>query len=258
VGAADGRLAFAADADVLDTGGRTMQLIAPAHPDGRHMVDRLAVRDMLPVIVSIAPFGMLVGVSVGALATHPAGALFGSLLIYGGSAQLAATTLLDTGGGLLAILGSVVAIQARLLLYGAGLEPLFRDQPALFRWLAPATIVDQTYASALARQDTFGTATRFRRYWWSAGGVLGVGWLAAIGAGMGLGPVLPASSPMSIAVPAVFVGLLVPRLTSRPAVAAAVAGAVTAAAAATLPNGLGLLLGVAAGAAAGSIAENHR
>jgi predicted branched-subunit amino acid permease len=232
-----------------------MQRIAPAHPGRRHIVDRLAVRDMLPVIVSIAPFGMLVGVSVGALATNPAGALLGSLVIYGGSAQLAATTLLDAGGGLLAILGSVIVIQARLLLYGAGLEPLFRDQPALFRWVAPATIVDQTYASALARQAELGTPTRFRRYWWSAGGVLGIGWLAAIGAGMALGPVLPASSPMAIAVPAVFVGLLVPRLTDRPAVAAALAGAVTAAAAAGLPNGLGLLLGVAAGAVAGSVAQ---
>jgi predicted branched-subunit amino acid permease/RimJ/RimL family protein N-acetyltransferase len=217
-----------------------------------------AVADILPVIASTAPFGMLVGVSTGALPIDPVAALTGSLLVYGGSAQLAATTLLDAGAGVATVLLAVLVVQARLLLYGAALEPAFREQPALFRWLAPVTIVDQTYAVATSRGSELADPARFRRYWLTAGLLLGLGWLAAVGVGIALGPVLPVDSPLSIAIPATFTSLLVPRLVNRPAVAGAATAALVTALASPLPHGLGLLLGVAAGVTAASLTPRRK
>ena len=100
--------------------------------------------------------------------------LIGGAAIYGGSAQLAAVTLLDRGLGLLAVVLTTAVVNARLLLYSAALGDRFRSQPRLFRWLAPHFIIDQTYLMALSRPTLEGTG--FRRYWgwlgepcWSSG-----------------------------------------------------------------------------------------
>jgi predicted branched-subunit amino acid permease len=219
----------------------------------RLAVDVRATGDILPVVGSLVPFGMLLGVAMGPLAIHPAGALLGTTLIYGGSAQLTLATLVEDGASAAATLAAVLIIQARLLVYGAALEPRFRDQPAPFRWLAPIMIVDQTYALAAARDADLATPAAFRRYWWTLCGLLTLGWLGAVGAGMVLGPVIPTTSPLRIAIPALFVGILAPRLISSPAVAAALTAAAVAALCAGLPNSMGLIIGIVAGAVAGSI-----
>jgi predicted branched-subunit amino acid permease len=230
--------------------GTTFPLRLPLR--SRLPFDARAAGDILPVVGSLVPFGMLLGVAMGPLAIHPAGALLGTTLIYGGSAQLTLATLVEAGASTAATLTAVVIIQARLVVYGAALEPRFREQPRLFRWLAPIMIVDQTYALAAARDAELSTPAAFRRYWWTMCGLLTLGWLGAVGAGMVLGPVIPTTSPLRIAIPALFVGILAPRLTSSPAAAAALTAAAVAALCAGLPNSVGLIIGIVAGAAAGS------
>jgi predicted branched-subunit amino acid permease len=218
-------------------------------------VDARAAGDILPVIGSLVPFGMLLGVVMGPLAIHPAGVLVGTTLIYGGSAQFTLATLVEGGASIAGTLAAVLIIQTRLLVYGAALEPRFHGQPALFRWFAPIMIVDQTFALAAARDLDLPTPEAFRRYWWSMCGLLTLGWLGAVGVGMVLGPVIPVTSPLRIAIPALFVGILAPRLISSPAVAAAVTAAAVAALCAGLPNSMGLIIGIIAGAMAGSIVQ---
>ncbi|HUH07066.1 MAG TPA: AzlC family ABC transporter permease [Egibacteraceae bacterium] len=217
----------------------TRRLAGALDPDG--------VRDILPIVVSVIPFAAVIGVTIAQLDTVPAwvGILSGPL-IYAGTAQLAALTLFDSGAGVAAVLGAVAVINARLTMYGAAMEPLFRQQPAWFRWLAPHFLVDQTYAIAEARPQ-LRDPRRFRRYWLTAGLVLGVAWTATMAAAVLLGPVLPAASPLDFAATATFVGLLVPRLRQRvarrPALIAAVVGLLVA----SMPNGIGLLIAAAAG-----------
>lgn len=211
------------------------------------VLDRDALRDITPVVVSVAPFAAIIGVTI-AQATHvPAWAgLLAGPLIYAGSSQLAALTLLDAGAGVATVLATVAIINARLSMYGAVIEPHFRSQPAWFRWLAPHFLVDQTYAIATARTD-LDDPRRFRRYWATAGIALGVGWTGAMALAVLLGPVIPADSPLTFAATAVFVGLLVPRLRARVARRPAAIAAVVAVIAAPLPHGLGLLVGALAG-----------
>lgn len=72
-------------------------------------IDVQALHDMTPIVVSILPFGMLVGVSIGRLGLAPVAALLDTFLIYSGSAQLAATSLLEAGGSLAAVLTAVLS-----------------------------------------------------------------------------------------------------------------------------------------------------
>jgi predicted branched-subunit amino acid permease len=215
-----------------------------------------AVRDIAPVVVSVAPFAVLLGVTMAELGLSASTGLAGSALIYGGSAQLAALSLLGVGATSATVVAAAAVVNARLLLYSAVLEPRFRGQPRWFRWLAPHFIVDQTFALASGRVD-LADPKRFRGYWLTSGLVLGAGWLAAIGAGLGIGPALPAATPLDLAPTALLVGLLVPKLTSRPAVLAAVVAAATAALAGPLPHNLGLLVGAIAGLAGAAAADRR-
>jgi predicted branched-subunit amino acid permease len=212
----------------------------------RDLPDRDAVRDVLPLGASLVPFAAVIGVTISQASQVPVwvGMLAGPL-IYGGSAQLATLTLSDAGAGLLTVLGTVLVINARLMMYGAAIEPRFRGQPPWFRWLAPHFLVDQTYTLANERPQLTGAA--FRRYWGTVGVVLGAVWIGTMYLAVALGPVVPAGSPLTFAATAVFVAMLVPRLRGPAARRPAAIAAVVALVASPLPHGLGLLLGALCG-----------
>lgn len=212
-------------------------------------LDHDALRDIAPVLVSIAPFAMLVGVTMSELSIGGGLGVTASGLIFAGSAQMGALTLLGSGAGVLAVLATVAAINARLMMYAAALEPRFRNQPAWFRWFGPHLLVDQTYVLASSRPE-LAEPRRFRRYWLTMGTALAAVWLGTISAGLALGPILPADSPLGFAPTAVIIGLLVPKLTDRRAIRAAVVAALVAGIGSGLPNGLGLLAGAVCGVAA--------
>jgi predicted branched-subunit amino acid permease len=209
-------------------------------------LDRDAVRDVLPVAISLVPFAAVIGVTISQASLVPVwvGMLAGPLL-YGGSAQLAALTLSDAGAGLVTVVGTVLVINARLVMYGAAIEPRFRGQPRWFRWLAPHFLVDQTYTLANERPELSGPA--FRRYWGTVGLILGAVWIGAMYLAVALGPVVPTDSPLTFAATAVFVALLVPRLRQHAARRPAAIAAVVALVASPLPHGLGLLVGALCG-----------
>lgn len=224
------------------------------HLTRRPRLDPAAVRDIAPVVLGLLPFGTVVGVAVHDAGVAPAPGLATSALLYGGTANIAALTLIGAGAGPAAVLLAVIVVNARLLVYGAGLEPRFRDQPAWFRWLGPQLIVDQSFAAATSRPDLADPA-RFRHYWLTTGAVIGAGWCSAIAGGLVLGPVLPPGTPLDIAAPATMAVLLAPRLTTRPGAAAAIAAAVVAALSAGLPHHAGLFPAALAGLVAGAVTD---
>lgn len=218
-------------------------------------IDLVALRDVAPILVSLVPFGTAIGVALNELVIPSPLGVGASGMIYAGSAQLAAMDLLAGGAGLTTVLLTIVVINARLLMYGAALEPMFRDQPAWFRWLAPQFIIDQSYALAMNRPESVGGRRGFRRYWLTVGSAIGVVWLGAIGTSLAVAPVVDAESPLSFAGPALFIGLLAPLLGERRALVAAGGAALVATFMSNLPNGLGLLAGILAGIASGSLAD---
>jgi predicted branched-subunit amino acid permease len=227
--------------------------LAPA-PAGR--IDRDALCDAWPVLLGIAPFGLLIGVTIAHTGLGAALGLGSAAAMFGGGAHFAALTLLANGAGPAGVLGAVVVINARLALYAAALQPRFRDQPAWFRWLAPHLLVDQTYALTTARPELDDPA-RFRRYWLTAGAAFAIVWLGSHVVGLLLADMLPDHSPLDIAAPALFVGLLMPQLRRAEPIVAATVGAGVAAAASPLPQGAGLILGALAGIAAAALTDRH-
>jgi predicted branched-subunit amino acid permease len=219
---------------------------------------RTAIADIAPVVLGVLPLGMVVGVAVHETSVGAGPGLFTSWLMFGGVANLTALALTGSGAGLLAVVGAVALVNARFAVYGAALEPRFRHQPSWFRWLAPHMLVDQTFAAAAAH-DELRDDTWFRRWWLTAGAVLGAGWCIAVTAGIVLGPVLPAESPLAIAAPACLVALLVPRLKRSSAKASAgVAALVAVAGDGLLPYHAVIPVAILAGLVAGALTERLR
>ncbi|HUG83467.1 MAG TPA: AzlC family ABC transporter permease, partial [Euzebya sp.] len=122
-----------------------------------------AVRDILPIAASVLPFGTVVGATLVQADVVGVPGLAGTALLYAGSAQLATLSVLIAGGGPAAAVLAGAIVNSRLLLYSAGMSTRFQGQPPWFRWLAPLTTVDQTFALAMAADDLDRPA--FRRYW---------------------------------------------------------------------------------------------
>jgi predicted branched-subunit amino acid permease len=165
--------------------------------------------------------------------------------VYGGSAQLTTTTLLAHGTALLLAVASGLVVNLRLLLYSAAMGHRFAGHGRAFRWLAPHLMIDQTFLMAETRPELVGR--EFRRYWTALGLLVLAVWTTAVLAGTLLGPALPTLPHLPLVCTAMFLGLLVPRLTARPALAAAAAGAACAALVTPFAPALGIVAGATAG-----------
>ena len=70
-----------------------------------------------------------------------------SNVVYGGSAHLATLRTLDASGPVLAVVVGIL-VNARLLVYSAGLARSWPEQPRWFRLVAAPLIIDPTFAVA--------------------------------------------------------------------------------------------------------------
>lgn len=209
---------------------------------------------MLPLLAAYVPFALVVGSVVAAHGSRVAG-WAGSVLIFGGSAHLAAIRTLDTAGPVAAVLTGLL-VNARVLVYSAALARRWRGQPRWFRVAAAGLIIDPTWAAAEhdAAQST--DPRRQRHFFLAAGLTLGAGWSAAIALGALMGTRLDGLD-LDIAIPLCLLGLIGPALRADGARPVIVAAASVALLTAGWPDGTGLFAAVAAGCAAG-LASDRR
>jgi predicted branched-subunit amino acid permease len=242
--------------------------VAPVAPapsatgtSARRAADRRAVLDgvraMLPLLLGVAPFGLVIGVTVAELGVpHLAGWSLG-WLVYAGSAQLAAVGLLASSASAVVVVASVVVINLRLALYSAAMAPHWRGTSPLFRLVASYLLIDPSFA--VGSQSYDGSRPKRQAHLHYLGGalILWVGWLVVVGVGVTAGAALPSQLRLDSIGPLYIVGLVV--LAARTTVVkVAVAVAVVAALLASLlPLHLGPAVGMVAGLLAGSLMQKR-
>jgi 4-azaleucine resistance transporter AzlC len=223
-------------------------------------VDRAAARqgvvDALPLFVPAIPFGLVIGLAITEAGMNPFVGWSSSWLIFAGAAQLTLITLLGGGVAVAAAISTALVVNARHLMYSVALAPTFQKQPRWFRWLGPYFLIDQVFALTTIRPEE--DPDRFRSHYLAAGLTFWVLWMAVVGLGLLIGPVVPEEWNLEFAIPILFIGLLVVGTETWPEVIAALAGAAVTYLVAGLPNRTGLLVGAVAGVAAGTIAERIR
>ena len=215
------------------------------------------LRASLPLLVAVAPFGLVTGVAMAAAGIPPLQAMAMSVLVYAGAAMLAATQLIADGApALIAVLAAFI-VNLRLLMYSASLRPYFGGEPLVRRLVVSYALVDNPYALFLQRYGTHPAAAGKFDYFVGLSIPVWIIWQATVAAGLLVGAQLPAAWKLDFAAPLAFVAMTIPLLRDKPMVAAAVAAGATAVMAYSLPLRLGLALAAVVGIAIGVLAEKY-
>ncbi len=223
------------------------------------------IRDELPIVLGVVPFGMIYGAVAVSAGMPAAVAQAASAIIFAGSAQFLTAQLVGTGAPVAVIILSACVVNLRHLLYSASMAPFLQDRRPLWRWGLGYLLTDEAYAVAITSFRTRQTSglPRPERHWYllGAGLTLWFSWQASTAVGLVFGARVPAAWGLDFALPLTFIALVVPALRDRADLAAGLIASTVAVAAAGLPFKLGLLLGAGAGIAAGLLVwryANHR
>ncbi len=214
-------------------------------------------KDMLPILLGVAPFGLIVGIAAVSVGFSRTEAIGMSLLIYAGASQLAALELINQQAPVLVIILTALIINLRFTLYSASLAPHFRD--LTLAWKSPLAycLSDQAYAIAISvfnREDDL----PFKPFYYiGAAGAMWLTWQAAVVAGALFGAQVPVSWHLDFAIPLTFLALLVPAIKDRPSIWAAVTAGVVVLLTRSLPFNLGLFAAVLVGIAVGVMVEKR-
>ena len=215
---------------------------------------RDGLRDVTPIVLSVFPYGLVVGgAAVGAGLTVAQATGF-SLLVNAGAAQLAVIDLLGRGAPLAVAVVTALVINARLLMYSASMAPHLQEEPVGWRAVGAYFMIDPAYALSIVKIEGDADVDPLW-YYLGVGTPLLPAWVLSTAVGAVAGSMIPDWLPLGFAVPMVFLALVVSAVGDRAAAAAAGTGAAVAVFGAGLPLNLGLLSGGLVGIAAGMVAE---
>jgi 4-azaleucine resistance transporter AzlC len=215
-------------------------------------------RDETPILLGVAPFGLIFGaLAIGAqLSAAQAQAM--SSVIFAGSAQFIAAQLFGVGASAAVIVMVVFVVNLRHALYSASVAPYLRHLGPAWKAVLAYLLTDEAYAVVIMRFQREGPAPRRHWYALGAGLTLWLCWQLSTAAGIFVGAQFPKDWPLSFALPLTFIALVVPALTDRASVAAAAVAAVVGLLAVGLPYKTGLMVAALIGIAVGLLVERRR
>ena len=224
-------------------------------PDARAPLARpllRGMRDTLPLLPGVVPFGLIYGAA--ALAAHlPAWlAQAMSAIIFAGAAQFAVVLLVSGGASALVLVVTGVTLNLRHLLYSASLGPTLRPAPRGWRLGLAYLLTDETFGVVVGRMRVLPLQQRLR-YMLGSGLTLWGSWQLSTLIGILIGARIPASWSLDFAATLTFIALVVPLLRDRAMAGAALVAAVVAALTMAAPLKLGLVAAALAGIAAGIV-----
>ena len=216
-------------------------------------------REIAPVLVGMAPFGLVAGVAATASGLTPLQGIALSMLVFSGIAQIIVCQLIAAQSPFIVVVAAGSIVSLRFVMYSAAVSPHLAHLDRRWRALLAFLMTDQSFSLTTARFSAPGE--RGLRHWHTLGAsvVLYAGWQATVAIGVAVGAQVPASWSLDFAVVLTFIALLVPAIRTRADLGAAIVGAAVALVAAGLPFRLSLVAASLAGIAAGmAIERTHR
>jgi 4-azaleucine resistance transporter AzlC len=213
------------------------------------------IRDELPILLGVLPFGMIYGVSA-ISAGIPAGiAQAMSCIVFAGSAQFVITQLIGAGTPAPVVVLTAFIVNIRHMLYSASVSSYTRKLHLLWKWLLAYLLTDEAYAVSILHYQKPGDERQKRWYFLGAGLALWTTWQLSTAAGIFLGGHIPTSWSLDFASTLTFIALVVPALKDHASTTAALTSALTALLVMALPLKLGIAIAALVGIAAGLTLE---
>jgi len=222
-------------------------------------------RAVLPALVATGTWGLVTGVAMVKTGLTQAQALGMTLLVFAGSAQLAALPLIAASAPIWVVLLTAIVVNLRFTIFSAGLHPYFARYPLGKRLLLGYCTSDLGFAICLQRwtaeksrgEDASDPLLPTRRVWFFLG-IATANWLAwqtmSI-IGIFLAGQVPGSWGLGYAAILALIAFTVPMINSVPALTGALVAGAVAVLAYPLPLKLGLVTAVVIGIAAAMAAE---
>lgn len=211
-----------------------------------------------PILLGVAPFGLIFGALAIGARLSPGQAQAMSSVIFAGSAQFIAAQLFGAGASAAVLVMVVFIVNLRHALYSASVAPYLRHLGPAWKAVLAYLLTDEAYAVVIMRFQREGPAPRRHWYTLGAGLTLWLCWQLSTAFGIFVGAQLPENWPLSFALPLTFIALVVPALKDRASIAAAAVAALVGLLAAGLPYKTGLMLAALIGITVGLLVESRR
>lgn len=213
------------------------------------------VRAELPILVGVAPFGMIYGVLALGAGLPPAQAQAMSSVVFAGSAQFMTVQLVAASAPAAVIVLTVLVINLRHALYSASIAPYLARLSPAWKGLLAYLLTDEAYAASITHYQSQPVSQARPWFLLGAGLALWTGWQISTAVGVFLGAQVPAAWSLDFTLALTFIALVIPAVKDRAALLAALVAGVTAVLTYGLPYKLGLIVSALAGILAGMAGE---
>ncbi|MCS6995206.1 MAG: AzlC family ABC transporter permease [Anaerolineales bacterium] len=213
------------------------------------------VKDELPILLGVAPFGMIYGILALSAGLPALEAQAMSAVIFAGASQLMTVQLIQEAVPWTVIVLTGFVINLRHALYSATVAPYLQHLPRRWKAVLAYLLTDEAFAVASLNYQREGI-TRFSHwYFLGAGLALWSSWQVSTAVGIFLGAQVPQAWGLDFTLPLTFIALVVPALKDRAGLVTAITASVAALAFFGLPYKLGLIVAAALAIAAGMWTE---
>ncbi len=215
------------------------------------------IRNELPILLGVVPFGMIYGVSAIGAGIPPVIALAMSSIVFAGSSQFVITQLVAASVPGLIIVLTTFILNIRHMLYSASLAPYVRKLHPVWKVLLAYLLTDEAYAVTISHYQQPGEEQHKHWHFLGAGLALWTTWQLSTAIGVLLGAQIPANWSLDFASTLTFIALVVPALKDRAGTIAALTAALVALLVFSLPLKLGIAVATIAGILVGLTIERR-
>jgi predicted branched-subunit amino acid permease len=231
---------------------------ANARVFARRPLVREGAGDAIPMAIGIAAWGVVAGVAMAKSGMGVPLAIFMSVLVYAGSAQIAALPLIAADAPMWVVWATTLCVSLRFMAFSFHYRPYFTHLPRGQRVALSFLMGDTNFALFVRRFSEPVPGCRHEDYFLgNALMTFGV-WQVSIISGIVAGHAIPASWGLGFAGTMALLALTCTQLRSPSTWVAAVVAACAAVAAYALPLKLNIVVAIAAAVAVGILADHAR
>ena len=224
----------------------------------RHPEYRRGAREMVGISLGIAAWGLVTGVAMIKSGMGLGLALMMSLIVFAGTAQLAAVPLIAAGAPIWVVWATALCLNLRFVIFSAQWRPYFKHLPRRQRALLAYFTADLNYVLFMRRFPDGKPSPEQLPYFWGGVSVNAGSWHVASLLGIFLGNHVPTEWGLGFAGTMALLGMTYSLLSDRATWLPAVIAGAAAVAAFALPLKLNMLVAIAAAVAMGMVIDHSK
>ena len=174
------------------------------------------VRQELPLIVGVAPFGLVYGVLGVASGLTELQTILLSSILFAGASQVVFVQLLANGAPSPILATSVSVVNLRHSLYSASVASYLRKLPRKWRVLLAYLLTDEAYAVSINRFQNGDPSPNQHYHLLGTGITLWASWQVSTVVGVYFGTTIPDGWSLDFVIPLTFIALVAPLLKGKP------------------------------------------